>query len=1305
MTDCNVYDNDGDSYFERCVSNGVTYSAKCSGKNKVTYYCSSSGSCAESSASCEGACAMNMTRPVCLPVTTTSTTTTTTLSNTLSLLSPSDGAAVSSKPSLDWTDMSSAWYHLYYKKTTDTSWSVKSSLTESKYTFTEALTAGTYQWNVRACTATACTDSATWTFTVGTTTTLGIAIEGPAAPTSADSIRLFAASDSSVGLDKIVIYVDDDGNPNNAYEIRKTCQLSGEKTGTCQYDREAYPANTRVGFYAIAYDKSGSMKVSETKSFTVSGTGCTDSDVTSQYPDGKNYYVNGTCKASDGYGYTDYCSYDTGRAGVLKEAYCSGNCKLEDHTCASGEICRAARCIQGVPSDPVCMDSDDGSNAYIKGKVDALGRSGEDSCYVSRYQDKADGTLIDICSSNNAENIWSGYCGVYEYYCSDADHDSNKFILCPNGCKDGACVKDTANIAKCEGSTDENAYLKGSSIKVTYTDNSQKTFTDGCCTSGGSGALGMCHYYCEGNSYYFTKVTPCESGKVCSDGACVSDAVIKTPTKTLPAPYQFKGGIILVYGEGVGTLEQNPGDKYCVDQLRPYVSAIRKDTEIGESEKAIYNLILIGLNRNDLSTQLADAGKTAKIISTTDWDSHYSTGYITQIIYNAFASGRDALLIEGKTQTDVMKACMDVVAGVAPTQIVAQELSAKVPVTVTISGTDYTVELIGTTSSTTAVVNVNGVQDSITRGATRTINGLQIRLEAVFQFSTTDQTQTMVKVTLSQGTNTVTGETEANTQILSAKVPITVTVSGIEYSVKLVGTPSSTTAVINVNGVQDTLSNGETKTINGLQIKLIEAYQFSSTDQTQNQAKIKWLGGQTETKSSLLIESDIGDFKYGYTQTNLANPGLSVNSAHYFKDNLMYVGQVDKYDDENEPANIIEGLMSEKMIKIGENNVFMPITNTRLYMWKHDDLILYVSSDKDFGETPTAILDAYLAKYPSDIAVDEASVLVIARDIGDLKFLGAEPVGEGISSSLAMYYSENNGDYSTVVVQFSSQAGLNEFVQDKILSKYENLKEKNLNGNKMYAIEPTSGPTSGARALFWSSGTTLIMLGLQNYETTSESDLIRAYLAKYPSDNSLVINPPETKTSDTFAEGESRTVTVNGISYNAKLVSVNANNVNVEVGSSSASLKEKESAEVGGIIVYAKNIYYSGIGGQNSAELLFAPTQVQEKPLPTDKTTSEDLLSMKYQLDSLEQAFTAIKSEISGLLDYYRAVKDINNINKYTKISQMVDNSLAKIAEVKALINSNIDDADAIKDELENSMNEIKDSIIDIYLILNSESV
>ena len=83
-----------------------------------------------------------------------------------------------------------------------------------------------------------------------------------------------------------------------------------------------------------------------------------------------------------------------------------------------------------------------------------------------------------------------------------------------------------------------------------------------------------------------------------------------------------------------------------------------------------------------------------------------------------------------------------------------QVLSAKVPVTVTISGTDYTVELVGTTSSTTAVVNVNGVQDSITQGATKTINGLQIYMQNVYQFSTTDQTQNQAKVGI--GAETIT---------------------------------------------------------------------------------------------------------------------------------------------------------------------------------------------------------------------------------------------------------------------------------------------------------------------------------------------------------------------------------------------------------------------------------------------------------------------------------------------------------------------------------------------------------------------
>ncbi len=161
-------------------------------------------------------------------------------------------------------------------------------------------------------------------------------------------------------------------------------------------------------------------------------TTCTDSD------GGINYNVEGEC-TSGNIGMGDYCSYSSGRAGVLKEASCgSGGCVREDYICPLGQICRSSKCLQGNLSDAICTETDNGADAYVKGRTYSIVHTGaDDSCYVSASRTSAAGVLTESCGSVVSGG---GYCGVYEYYCSSADYDSSKFIECPNGCKNGACL-------------------------------------------------------------------------------------------------------------------------------------------------------------------------------------------------------------------------------------------------------------------------------------------------------------------------------------------------------------------------------------------------------------------------------------------------------------------------------------------------------------------------------------------------------------------------------------------------------------------------------------------------------------------------------------------------------------------------------------------------------------------------------------------------------------------------------------------------------------------------------------------------
>jgi hypothetical protein len=75
---------------------------------------------------------------------------------------------------------------------------------------------------------------------------------------------------------------------------------------------------------------------------------------------------------------------------------------------------------------------------------------------------------------------------------------------------------------------------------------------------------------------------------------------------------------------------------------------------------------------------------------------------------------------------------------------------------VTVDNTPYTVKVLGASSSTVAIVSVNGDTYSLTKGSSTTVGGLPVYLEDVFYLSSTDNTQNSAK--LSFGTNKITLE-------------------------------------------------------------------------------------------------------------------------------------------------------------------------------------------------------------------------------------------------------------------------------------------------------------------------------------------------------------------------------------------------------------------------------------------------------------------------------------------------------------------------------------------------------------------
>ena len=83
----------------------------------------------------------------------------------------------------------------------------------------------------------------------------------------------------------------------------------------------------------------------------------------------------------------------------------------------------------------ICTDSDGGKNYYVKGTVE--GKS--DEYYAAKYGVETR-EFVDVCS--DAADIPEFYGLLIEGYCDKNGFVQEEEYYCPNGCKDGACLKE-----------------------------------------------------------------------------------------------------------------------------------------------------------------------------------------------------------------------------------------------------------------------------------------------------------------------------------------------------------------------------------------------------------------------------------------------------------------------------------------------------------------------------------------------------------------------------------------------------------------------------------------------------------------------------------------------------------------------------------------------------------------------------------------------------------------------------------------------------------------------------------------------
>jgi len=174
-------------------------------------------------------------------------------------------------------------------------------------------------------------------------------------------------------------------------------------------------------------------KVSAQNSDAFGSANCSNTD------GGKNYYVKGDFsydttrngKINGHAGGTESCYGD-----IVNENYCdeNGASKTEKYKCPKG--CKDGACIGPPPAEEPkfeCTDSDGGLDYFVKGTVKAdKGLSPEEA---------------DVCMPVSVANP-QGHV-LTEKSCKNSMIFS-EYYYCPNGCEDGACVKDE-EVVECEG--------------------------------------------------------------------------------------------------------------------------------------------------------------------------------------------------------------------------------------------------------------------------------------------------------------------------------------------------------------------------------------------------------------------------------------------------------------------------------------------------------------------------------------------------------------------------------------------------------------------------------------------------------------------------------------------------------------------------------------------------------------------------------------------------------------------------------------------------------------------------------------
>lgn len=155
-------------------------------------------------------------------------------------------------------------------------------------------------------------------------------------------------------------------------------------------------------------------------------------------------YVSGRNRWGRRYNRSDSClsgDYE----GYVRERYCDGNeARARRYQCPYG--CEDGACK--LEPKPECTESDKGKDYYLKGITSICYRNEPDSTCKA---------ATDMCKNNDE---------LVEYYCNEGNNDINmQEYVCPNGCKDGACIKSKKPYCSVIGTRSEGWYQYDGLVK------------------------------------------------------------------------------------------------------------------------------------------------------------------------------------------------------------------------------------------------------------------------------------------------------------------------------------------------------------------------------------------------------------------------------------------------------------------------------------------------------------------------------------------------------------------------------------------------------------------------------------------------------------------------------------------------------------------------------------------------------------------------------------------------------------------------------------------------------------------------